>query len=375
MADAQLPMRVALVHDWLVGMRGGEKVLEAFASLFPKAHIHTLFCDQRKLSPALRRMKIQALWKGHADQYPLKLYRNLLPIYPQLVGRLKTSDYDLVISTSHCVAHGCPSPKNGLHLGYIFTPMRYIWDQHDQYLGKNPVKNLALKTMRGPLQNFDRAAAQRVDHYVADSQHIAAKIERFWNRKADVIYPHVDLKNFQPDPKANREKFLIVSALVPYKRVDRAIEAARISKVPLTIIGDGPERENLEAQAPENVEFRGWVSRKELISAYQNAKAFLFPGEEDFGITPLEAMACGTPVVALGRGGVTETVTPPDTGVFFDHEDDKMLAEVMAETLANFRYEEHYLETGPARAGEFSLDGFRTQAMSWVVEQWSKRCF
>lgn len=348
-------------------MRGGEKVLEGILELVPQAEVLTLFYDSASVSNQIRQARVKPLFKGSAKRFPMKFYRATLPIMHRLVNRLPTEEYDVVLSTSHCVAHAVRPPKRGVHLSYVFAPMRMIWDQHEEYLGTGAVQDWVLKRNRSRLQRLDVAAAQLVDHYAADSHHIAGKMKRFWKRKAEVIYPFVDLEAFTPGEPRRGEAFLVVSALVPYKRVERAIAAAELAKVQLLVVGDGPERKRLEAEAnPRYVKFCGWLPQQQLCEAYRKAKALVFPGEEDFGITPLEAQACGTPVIAYGVGGATETVLPGQTGCFFEgqNEDERIdrLAEILS-TYQSLRFDDCECRL---QAERFSRLRFQQQLAQWV---------
>jgi glycosyltransferase involved in cell wall biosynthesis len=314
-------VKVALVHDWLTGMRGGEKVLEVLCELFPDADIHTLFHRRGSVSPAIERHRIATSFVQHlpmADRH----YRRYLPLFPMAIEQMDLDRYDLVISSSHCAAKAAPAPGRARHLCYCFSPMRYGWDQFDAYFGPHRVGALASRYLYRPalarLARWDAATAPRVGRFVAISRYVAGRIRRYYNRDAAVVYPPADTVFYHPAPIPPESHFLIVSALVPYKRVDLAIEACRCAGARLRIVGDGPERPRLERLGGGEVEFTGWLPDAQLRDQYRRAHAVLLPGEEDFGIAPLEAQACGRPVVALGRGGALETVIDGETGVFFD---------------------------------------------------------
>ena len=336
--------RIALVHDWLTGMRGGEKVLEVLCEAYPTADLLTLFHVRGSVSPAIERMRPRT---SALQNLPgiRRFYRYCLPLFPAAIEQFDLDQYDLIISTSHCAAKAVVKTGRARHLCYCFTPMRYAWDQFDAYFGEGRVGTLKSRLLRpvlGALSRWDAATAGRVDRYVAISQHVASRIRRYYNREAGVIYPPVDTGFFSPDDTVASENFLlIVSALVPYKRIDLAIEASRLSGTPLRIIGDGPERAALTALVEAtgaDVQLLGSVPDEQVRDLYRRAAAVMLPGEEDFGIAPVEAQACGTPVIALGRGGALETVVDGVTGV--------LVAEPTAQAFA----------AGIARAKQLSFD-------------------
>ena len=313
--------KVVLVHDWLTGMRGGEKVLEVLCETYPDADLLTLFHVRGSVSPTIERMRPRTSVLQNVPGIR-RYYRYCLPLFPAAIEQFDLDRYDLVISTSHCAAKSVIKAGRARHLCYCFTPMRYAWDQFDAYFGEGRVGRLKSRLLRpvlGALSRWDAATAGRVDRYVAISQHVASRIRRYYNREAGVIYPPVDTGFYSPDESVAPENFLlIVSALVPYKRIDVAIEASRLSGTPLRIVGDGPERSALAARVAAtgaDVQLLGSVSDEEIRDLYRRAIAVLLPGEEDFGIAPVEAQACGTPVVALARGGALETVIDGVTGV------------------------------------------------------------
>ncbi len=311
-------MRVALIHDWLTGMRGGEKVLEVLCELYPDADIFTLFHKRGSVSPAIERHRIHTSLVQRLP-FAATQYRKYLPLFPFAIEQFDLDGYDLVISASHCAAKAVVPAGRAPHLCYCFSPMRYAWDQFDAYFGPARVGRTASRWFYRPamarMARWDAATATRVDRFVAISQHVAGRIGRYYNRKASILYPPVDTLFFSPADVPPESHFLIVSALVPYKRVDLAIDACRLAGARLRIVGDGPDRARLQRQAGDGVEFLGPLTNEEIRDEYRRALAVLLPGEEDFGIVPLEAQACGRPVVALGRGGALETVVDGETGV------------------------------------------------------------
>ncbi|HZB26863.1 MAG TPA: glycosyltransferase [Vicinamibacterales bacterium] len=313
--------RVALVHDWLTGMRGGEKVLDALCELFPEAPLYTLLHVKGSVS---QRIESRRIVTSPVQRLPgaRRLYRHLLPLYPAVVETFDFEGYDLVVSSSHCAVKSVVTP-HAVHVCYCHSPMRYAWDQFGEYFGPRQVGAVASRVLRpvmAAMARWDAATAYRPSRFVANSQYVAGRIGRYYNRRSTVVYPPVDTEFFRPsddeDPPASSARHvLVVSALVPYKRVDLAIDACRKLRVPLKIAGSGPELARLRARtAGGEVEFLGWKSDEETRQLYRAASAVLLPGVEDFGLVPVEAQACGTPVVALGEGGACETVVPGVTG-------------------------------------------------------------
>ena len=301
--------RVALVHDWLTGMRGGERVLERVARCFPKADLFTLVWRRGAVSAELERHRIRT---SFLDRFPAAdtHYRWFLPLFPRAIESLDLSGYDAVVSVSHAVAKGARARRGAPHLSIVLTPMRYVWDLEAQYFppGRFPWPLSAyVRRTCGRLREWDRATARRPSSLVAISQHVAERIRRHWGRDSHVLYPHVDIERFSPR-SGERAYYLLAGAFAPYKRLDLALAAfARLGR-PLLVVGGGQEEANLHALAPRGTEFRSGVTDAELARLLAGARALLFPGEEDFGIMPLEAMASGTPVIAFGRGGALETV-------------------------------------------------------------------
>jgi len=301
-------LRVALVHDWLTGMRGGEKVLEAIASLFPEAPIYTLFHFPGSVSQALESHPIRTSFLQRAPRIRTR-YRGYLPLFPVAIEELDLTGYDLVISSSHCVAKGVIPSPDAFHVCYCHTPMRYAWDQEHAYFPRRDgtvarLRSLALTALR----SWDVASAARVNQFVANSSFVARRIRSYYGREAEVLHPPVDVAYFTPGSAREEGFCLMVSALAPYKRVDLAIAACDRLGIELRIVGDGPERERLEELAGPKTRFLGNVEPRRLRDLYRGARLFLQPGVEDFGIACAEALACGTPVVAVAKGGVLDIV-------------------------------------------------------------------
>jgi glycosyltransferase involved in cell wall biosynthesis len=313
--------RTALVHHWLVTTRGGERVFEALAELFPTADLFSLVCDKAKVPVSLRGRHIQTSMLQHFPK-AAEWYRYYLPFFPAATERLKLKGYDVIISSDAATVKGVRC-GDALHICYCHTPMRYVWSGYDTYRrAAGPVGGHALKAFRGRLCRWDYDAAQRVTLFVANSRNVQRRIKDYYGRESSVIYPPVDTERFTIGREGGLQggSFLVVSELVPYKRVDLLIDAFNECGKPLTVIGDGPERRRLEKRAGPAVRFLGAQSDADVVRAMQQCRAFVFAGEEDFGIVMAEAQACGKPVVALGRGGAVEIVRPGLTGILFAEE-------------------------------------------------------
>jgi glycosyltransferase involved in cell wall biosynthesis len=306
--------RVAVVHDWLTGMRGGESVLEAILDALPAAEIFTLFhlkgsVSKKIESRTIHTSSLQKLASRASD------YRQLLPLFPRAARQWDFSDYDVIVSSSHCVAKGVDA-KGKPHLCYCHTPMRYIWDRFDDYFPRSkPLRRAAVMSLVPWLRRWDVKTAREVTSFVANSTFVRDRIRRYYDRDAEVIHPFVDDAFLDAPLTSDRDDYhLVVSALVPYKRVELAVESGKR----VMVIGGGPLLEPLRARSGPNATFLGSVSREVIVEKLSRARSLILPGVEDFGITPLESMALGTPVVALGEGGVRDSVIEGVTGIFFD---------------------------------------------------------
>lgn len=324
-------MRVALVHDWLTGMRGGERCLEVFAEMFPDADLYTLVHVPGSVTPVIERRRVVTSFLQRLPDAGRR-YRTFLPLFPAAIRAFDLSGYRLVLSSSHAVAKSVRVPPGARHVCYCFTPMRYVWDLYDDYFGPRAgrLTRVIMPPLAAALRRWDRRTAAGVHRFVAISRFVAERIRRCYGREADVIHPPVDVARFRLEETPG-DFYLVVSALTPYKRIDIAVEAANRLRRRLVVVGTGPEEARLCAQAGPTVEFLGWRDDATVADLYAQCRALLFPAVEDFGITPLEAMASGRPVIALGRGGALETVVrpggpEPPTGLFFDEQSAEALA-------------------------------------------------
>jgi glycosyltransferase involved in cell wall biosynthesis len=365
MSISDRPLRIALVHDWLTGMRGGEKCLEVMCELFPDAPIYTLLHVKGAMSPMIESKTIHT---SFLQRFPFveQKYRMYLPLFPFAIEAFDFSAYDLLISTSHCVAKGAKPRSNALHVCYCFTPMRYVYEMYDEYFGKGQAgiaTRMAMKIAAPLLRAWDKKTAGRVHHFVAISEHVRQRILRHYGREAEIIFPPVDTARFQASRK-DEGYYVIVSALVPYKKVDLAVKAFNKIGARLIIVGKGPDEEKLRRIAKPNVEFAGWKSDDELASLYAGCTALVFPGEEDFGIVPLEAMASGKAVIAYGKGGALETLQDGISGVFFYEQTVEALESAVSKAV-QMRFDPEKIRN---RALQFSR-GIYKDAMKQFIEE------
>ena len=322
--------KTALVHYWLTGMRGGEKVVQSLCNIFPDIDIFTLVYNKEKISDEINSHKITTSFIQKFPRAKTK-YQNYLPFMPVAVEQFDLSDYDMVISSESGIAKGVITKPETCHICYCHSPMRYLWNMYFDYMNNEKPGMLKRNFIRwyfNYLRVWDLASSARVDYFVCNSDNVKKRIKKYYRRDAEVIYPPVDVERYRP-MEADKDYYLIVSQLVSYKRVDLAIKAFNELGKELIIIGKGPELNKLKKDASSNIKFLGWVEDSDLAKYYAEAKAFIFPGEEDFGITPVEAQACGTPVIGFGKGGLLETVVADQTGIFFEEQEpDSLIAAV-----------------------------------------------
>ncbi|MGB2631122.1 MAG: glycosyltransferase [Candidatus Omnitrophota bacterium] len=365
-------IKIAIIHDWLTGMRGGEKCLEVFCELFSEATVFTLLHDKGTVSPVIENMEIRTSFlqkvPGIAGNY-----RNFLPLFPSAIESFDLSGYDLVLSSSHCAAKGARKAPGALHISYCYTPMRYAWTFFDEYFSEeNSVKRWAISSVISALKKWDLSANKRIDHFIAISDNVKHRIRDIYGREADMIYPPADV-----DFKAEKQTvdggfYLVVSALAPYKRVDLAVRAFNETGKRLVIIGKGTEQEKLKRLSGGNISFLGWVSDEELRSYYVRCSALIFPGVEDFGIVPVEAQAHGKPVIAYASGGALETVIPlgkeNPTGVFFSEQAVPSLNRAIAEFEKS--REAFIPEKIKENALRFNRDRFKREIQEYIENKW-----
>jgi len=357
-------LKTALVHDWLIGRGGAEKVLEAIYALYP-GPLHVLVKDKEREFQEVRASFLQKF------PFATRAYRFFLPFFPRAIEQFDLSGYDLILSSSHAVAKNVLTHANQLHICYCHTPMRYAWDLYHHYL--NDVggikKRVAARTLHS-IRTWDSAATSRVDHFIANSHYIARRIKKVYDRDAAVIYPPVATHLFSL-AKTKEEFYLTVSRLVPYKKIDLIVEAfAAMPDKKLVVIGDGPEMSKIKKKAAKNIEILGEVPDEEVRNMMAKAKAFVFAAEEDFGIAPVEAQAAGTPVIAYGRGGVLETVRNGITGVFFEEQSVASLKDAVS------LFEKRYFDPQGIQmhAQQFSERRFQDEYRTYVEKKWEEFC-
>ena len=372
-------MKIAIIHDWLTGMRGGEKCLEVICKLYPDADLFTLLHIPGKVSPEIESHPIHTSFIQNLP-FAKSKYRYYLPLMPFAIETFDLNEYDLILSSSHCVAKSVKPGPNSLHICYCHTPMRYIWDQFNQYFGRGKSSWLSatvMKLLRPWLQRWDVKTSRRVNYFIANSLHVKKRIKKYYGKEATIIHPPVDTELFTPDNTANKEDyFLIVSAFAPYKRLDLAVEAFNQMGLPFFIIGEGQDSKRLKEMAKPNIQFEGWLDNSQIRSHFARCRAFVFCGEEDFGITLLEAQAMGRPIIAFGRGGALETVIPDNqtwtpeteipksstsqpTGVFFYEQ----TTEALINAIQHFQTIE----------SQFDSNAIRTHALKVDVSVYTKR--
>ncbi|MEF3108395.1 glycosyltransferase family 4 protein [Raoultella sp. WB_B2P2-3] len=369
---------IGIVADWFITYAGSEKVVAEFLHLFPQSELYAVvdFLSQESKShfqnKEITTSFIQNLPKAR------KKYQSYLPFMPLAIEQLDVSKHDVILSSSHAVAKGVITGPDQLHISYVHSPIRYAWDLQHQYLREaglnNGMKALLARWVLHKIRMWDYRTANGVDHFIANSNFIARRIKKVYGRNADVIYPPVDVNRFSFQDNKD-EYYFTASRMVPYKRIDLIVEAfSHMSDKKLVVVGDGPEMAKIKNKATKNIEVLGYQSNSVILEHMQKAKAFVFAAEEDFGITPVEAQACGTPVIAFGKGGTLETVRPygvsNPTGIFFDNQDIQSIINGV-DFFEHVRDEINSIDCRN-NAMKFSVDRFRDEINSYVIEKYEE---
>ncbi len=345
--------KVAIVHDFLLKLGGAERVTKVLSEMFPKAPIFTLLYDEERVSSVFPKERIRT---SFLQKYPIFLknrHRFLTHLMPRAIEEMDFSDFDLVISSSSAFAHGIITPVKTKHICYCHSPMRYAWDYCNEYREENNIhgiKSLFYSPLIKYLREWDISAKDRPNLYIANSENVKNRLRKYYRVKSEVVFPPVFTDRFRAKEE-HSDYFLIVSTLTPYKKIDLAISLFNKIGRKLVIIGDGPQKKYLEGLAADNIEFLGFKDDKTVKEYMENCRAFIFPGEEDFGITPVEAMACGKPVLAYGKGGTTESIISGKTGEFFFEE----TVESMEDGLARLLYNERFYRPTTIRRHSFQF--------------------
>lgn len=360
-------MKVAIVHDWLTIYGGAESIIRILHDMFPDAPIYTTVYDRERMPEDFKAMDIRPSFMQKMP-FAKKKYTSYLMLMPQAFEQFNMEEYDLVISSNTSCSKGVITGANTLHICYCNTPMRYGWDFYHEYRsGKGAFARFLISGMMKKIRMWDRLSADRVDTFIANSYNVSRRIKKHYHRDSTVIYPPVRTQLFQKSSK-NDGFYLCVSRLVPYKRVDLVVEAFTKLGLPLVVIGDGSQYKDIEAKAGPSVKMLGRVDDEVVLDHMERCKAFLFPGEEDFGITPIEAEACGKPVIAYGRGGALETIVEDKTGVFFYEQT------VGAVIKAVRRFEAMRFDGDEirAQAEKFSEERFRRELKEFIEQQYEQ---
>lgn len=359
-------MKIAIVHDFLLKLGGAERVVKVLADMYPNAPIYTLLYDEDTVSSVFPASRVRTSFLQNYPLFIRKKYRFLTHKMPRAVEELDFEDFDLVISSNTAFCHGIITPANTKHICYCHSPMRYAWDYSNEYREENNLfgfRGFLYARLIKDLREWDRAAADRPDKYIANSRNVQKRLKKYYNADSDIIFPPVDVDRFRAK-EGNSNYFLIVSTLAPYKKVDLAVQLFNKIGRRLVVIGEGPERKYLEDIAGENIDFLGFKNDETVKEYMENCRGLIFPGEEDFGIVPVEAMACGKPVLAYGKGGALESIVAGKTGEFFY----EPTVESMEDGLARLMYNERFYKPHTIRkhALEFSGDVFEEKIKAVV---------
>jgi glycosyltransferase involved in cell wall biosynthesis len=358
-------MKVAIVHDWLTIYGGSERIVEVLHELFPQAPIYTLVYDENNMPERFKQYDIRTTFVQKLP-FAKKKYQNYLPLMPRAFEELDLIEYDLVISSSTACSKGIITRSDAVHICYCNTPTRYVWEFYYEYIkDMNKLKKIFVSIVMHKLRIWDRLAADRVDYFIANSNYIKRRIAKYYRRDAEVIFPPVNTHLYN-ESSVDEKYYLVVSRLVAYKRIDLAIEAFNELGLPLIVIGIGPEEKKIKSIAKDNIKFLGRLSDEEIAAYYAKCKALIFPGEEDFGITPIEAQATGRPVIAYGRGGVLDTVIDGKTGILFKEQTAGSLMEAIS------HFEQHGVAFGKRQikehADKFSVNRFKEEIINFIEQ-------
>lgn len=356
-------IKIAIVHDWLTTLGGAERVVSYFSDIFPDASIYTGIATKEIVAQNFKDKKIITAFKNKKNTSNHKKY---FPFFPTAFESFDLSDYDLVISSSSCCAKGIVTSPTALHICYCHSPMRYAWNFYNEYTKdiKNPIKKKLIKYLMNYMRIWDVTSSSRVDYFIANSQNVSKRIKKYYNRDSVVISPPIDTNFFVPK-NVDKNYFLIVSRFVKYKKIDIAIQAFNELGLPLVILGDGPEYKNLDSIKHDNITIIRNPDDETVKKYYQECKAFIFPGEEDFGLTPLEAQACGRPVIAYRKGGLLETVIDNKTGIFFDNQ----TSESLKNAIINFNsctFDKDFIRK---HAEDYNINNFKKRIIDFIDEK------
>jgi len=361
-------MKIAIVTDWLTNYGGAESVISAFCDLFPEAPVYTTIYEPKKMKEL---GKLKDVRTTYLQKIPVKKHQWLLSLMPTAVEMMDLDEFDLVLSSCHSVSKGVITKPHTLHISYCHTPMRYAWESWDfeTRLQKFPhFLHSSIRKQIKKIREWDFCAAQRVDKYIANSSYISGQIKKYYERESVVIYPPVHTERFMPVRRPTEDYYFSVGRLIPYKKFDLLVQTFNELGLPLKIAGTGPDLDKLRAMAKPNIEILDYVENQKLVDLYANCKAFLFPQIEDAGIVPLEAMACGRPVIALNRGGSLDTMIDGKTGVLFKEQSVESLKDAIVR-FEKMKFDSHSIRK---HAQQFDVEHFKKKIMNYVEKEWDE---
>ena len=381
-------MKKALVHDWFKDFGGAERCVESFTNIWDDFEIYSLidFLSDKNRETILKGKKVNTSFIQNLPKSKTK-YRNYLPLFPLAIEQFDLTEYEVILSSSHAVAKGVLTRPDQLHISYVYSPIRYAWDLHFQYLRESGLdkglKGWLAKYFLHKIRLWDLSTANRVDHYIAISHYIAKRIEKIYGKKADVIYPPVDTASFKIG-NTTENYYVTSSRMVPYKKIDLIVEALSTTNHKLIVIGAGPDWEKVKSKAGNNIELLGYQSFENMKRIIQKSKAYIFAAEEDFGIAPIEAQACGIPVIAFGKGAILETIVgnftneknvkETDTGIFFEEQSVKsLLSAVELFEKEHEKFNKNIIRTNALRFSKERFEKEFEQKINLVYKDWRKR--